>query len=121
MPNPIVFPWWRAVRQRRDQVEALLAWAHDQHTDGLIVAGDMNASPTWPLYRQLGEQFDDLPRLAADSAGSSPERTWGWRPGWPRMLRIDHVFGRGINAVASSVHSIPGSDHHAVVVEIADY
>lgn len=119
MPNPIVFPWWQAVRQRRDQVEALIAWADDEPSDRLIIAGDMNASPKWPLYRQLAAHFDDLPKQAARTAGTGPERTWGWRPGWPRMLRIDHVFGRGVTAVGTSVHRMRGSDHHAVVVDIA--
>ncbi len=119
MPNPIVFPWWRAVKERRDQVDALLAWADDQHSDGLIVAGDMNASPAWPLYRRLAGHMEDLPSQVATGVGEAPQRTWGWRPGWPRMLRIDHVFGRGVHAVGTSVHPIPGSDHHALVVDLA--
>ena len=119
MPNPIVFPWWRAVKQRRDQVDALLSWADGEPSDRLIVAGDMNASPAWPLYRRLTEQLVDLPKQAAARGGTRPERTWGWRPGWPRMLRIDHVFGRGVSAVETGVHRIRGSDHYGVVVDIA--
>lgn len=118
MPNPIVFPWNRSIRQRQDQVHSLLSWADEQRSDGLIIAGDMNASPAWPLYRQLAERFDDLPQQAANRAGTRPEPTWGWRPGWPRMLRIDHVFGRGIAAARTGVHRIRGSDHHAVVVDL---
>lgn len=119
MPNPIVFPWWRAVKERRDQTEALVLWAGLEESDSLVIAGDMNASPAWPVYRRLAEHLDDLPQQAAVKAGMEPERTWGWRPGWPRMLRIDHVFGRGVNAVRTSVHRIQGSDHHAVVVDLS--
>lgn len=118
MPNPIVFPWWQSVRHRSAQVESLLSWADEQRSDGLIIAGDMNASPAWPLYRQLAERLEDLPRQAASMVGARPEPTWGWRPGWPRMLRIDHVFGRGVSATGTGVHPIRGSDHHAVVVDL---
>jgi endonuclease/exonuclease/phosphatase family metal-dependent hydrolase len=118
MSNPIQFPWWRSVRERRDQVGALLAWVDRQDTDGLIVAGDMNASPIWPLYRQIAERFDDLAATAAEETEGGPEPTWGWRAGWPRMLRIDHVFGSGVKPVATQVEPVRGSDHHALIVDV---
>ncbi|CAN5753520.1 hypothetical protein BH23ACT4_BH23ACT4_07090 [soil metagenome] len=117
MTNPIQFPWWRSIRERREQVEALLRWADRQDADALIVAGDMNASPVWPLYRRLDDRFDDLALTAAGGMGRNPEPTWGWRPGWPRVLRIDHVFGTGVEAVATHVEPIRGSDHHALIVD----
>ncbi len=117
MSNPIQFPWWRSVRERRDQVDALLRWADRQDADALIVAGDMNASPAWPLYRRLAEHFDDLALTAAEHAGRNPEPTWGWRPGWPRLLRIDHIFGSGVEAIAAQVEPVRGSDHHALIVD----
>lgn len=118
MSNPIQFPWWRSVRERRDQVEALIAWADRQDADALIVAGDMNASPAWPLYRRLADRFVDLAVAAAERSGETPEPTWGWRSGWPRMLRIDHMFGSGVEAVATQVETVRGSDHHALIVDI---
>jgi endonuclease/exonuclease/phosphatase family metal-dependent hydrolase len=118
MSNPIQFPWWRSVRERRDQVEAVLAWAERQEADALVIAGDMNASPIWPLYGRLAHRFDDLALTAAEEVGAKPEPTWGWRPGWPRMLRIDHVFGSGVKAVATQVEPVRGSDHHALIVDI---
>lgn len=118
MPNPIQFPWWRSVRQRRDQADALFAWIEEQEFDALIVAGDLNASPAWPLYRRIAAQLEDLAESAAHAEGSTPERTWGWRPGWPRLLRIDHVFGSGVTATRTRVEPISGSDHHAVIVDI---
>lgn len=118
MPNPIQFPWWRSVRERKEQVDALFRWIEGQEFDALVVAGDMNASPAWPLYRRLAGRLEDLAEAGAQAAGESPERTWGWRPGWPRLLRIDHVFGSGVTAVGSSVEPIAGSDHHAVIVDV---
>ena len=118
MSNPINFPPWRSVRERRDQLGALLAWADRQDADALIVAGDMNASPAWPTYRRLADRFDDLAVAAAERSGEAPESTWGWRPGWPRMLRIDHIFGSGVTAIATQVEPMRGSDHHALIVDL---
>jgi endonuclease/exonuclease/phosphatase family metal-dependent hydrolase len=118
MSNPIQFPSWRSIRERRDQVGALLAWADGLESDALVIAGDMNASPAWPLYRRLAERWQDLAVQAAEATGDQPEPTWGWRPGWPRMLRIDHVFGSGVTAVGTQVEPMRGSDHHALIVDI---
>lgn len=114
MSNPIQFPWWRSFRERRDQLEALMAWADQVEADHLLLAGDFNSSPSWPLYRQLIERWDDL---VAD-ASEDPERTWSWRPGWPRLLRIDHVFGRGVRPIGATVEPVFGSDHQAVIVDL---
>jgi len=117
--NPIEFPQWRSVRHRRDQLEALFEWTDSADDDvPLVVAGDMNASPVWPAYRMISERWLDLVVEANRAVGLSPEPTWGWRPGWPRMLRIDHVFGMGVHAKSARVQPISGSDHHAVVVEV---
>jgi endonuclease/exonuclease/phosphatase (EEP) superfamily protein YafD len=35
------------------------------------------------------------------------------------MLRIDHVFGSGVRAVGSKVIPLRGTDHAAVVVDLA--
>lgn len=118
MSNAIQFPWWRSIRERVDQTDALLAWTDRQDADALVIAGDMNASPVWPLYRRLADHWEDLVVAAAERSGEEPEPTWGWRPGWPRMLRIDHVFGSGVTAVATKVEPIRGSDHHALIVDI---
>lgn len=113
--NPIEFPWWTSVRDRSRQLEALFTWTGLTDDDiPLVVAGDMNASPRWPAYRQMAARWADL---VADSV-DEPERTWGWRPGWPRMLRIDHVFGTHLAATNVEVEPIEGSDHHAVVVDL---
>jgi endonuclease/exonuclease/phosphatase (EEP) superfamily protein YafD len=120
MRNPVVFPWWTSVRLRREQLTALFAWADATVGDGpFILAGDMNASPAWPVYRRLAERWEDLVLSQAREAGTSPGPTWAWRPAWPRMLRIDHVFGRGARAIAAQIEPVLGSDHAAVVVDLA--
>jgi endonuclease/exonuclease/phosphatase (EEP) superfamily protein YafD len=119
MRNPIVFPWWRSVRIRTGQVEALFRWSEGQ-AEGrpIVLAGDMNASPAWPLYRRLSGRWEDLVARSALESDMAPAPTWAWRPGWPRVLRIDHVFGNGVRAVDSRVIPMRGSDHAAVVVDL---
>jgi endonuclease/exonuclease/phosphatase (EEP) superfamily protein YafD len=78
----------------------------------------MNASPSWPVYRRLAERWDDLVAGAAAEAGVKSDPTWAWRPGWPRLLRIDHVFGTGARVVRTQVEPVRGSDHAAVVVDL---
>ena len=117
--NPVEFPQWRSVRRRSQQLEALFEWTDASDDDvPLIVAGDMNASPRWPAYRRMSHRWEDLVVDATRNAGRRPQPTWGWRPGWPRMLRIDHVFGVGVRATDARVEPIPGSDHHAVIVDV---
>jgi endonuclease/exonuclease/phosphatase (EEP) superfamily protein YafD len=78
----------------------------------------MNASPAWPFYRRMAERWDDIVARSAADSDTNPTPTWAWRPGWPRLLRIDHVFGSGVRAVATQVVPIRGTDHAAVVVDL---
>lgn len=113
--NPIEFPWWSSVLNRKKQLEALFAWTGLSDPDiPLVVAGDMNASPRWPAYRQMTSRWNDVVAQSVES----PERTWAWRPGWPRMLRIDHILGTRIAATGVMVRPIEGSDHHAVIADL---
>lgn len=116
--NPVDFPWWVTARRRREQLGALFDWGETVGGEvPLVVAGDMNASPIWPVYRKLAGRWPDL--VVAAAAGSSgPAATWAWRPGLPRVLRIDHVFGRGVRAIDTWVEPMPGSDHAALVVDL---
>jgi endonuclease/exonuclease/phosphatase family metal-dependent hydrolase len=120
MRNPVVFPWWRSARIRGQQTRALIDWAADFIEDHapLVVAGDMNATPSWPLYRRLAGEWDDLVAGAVSRDGEKIFATWAWRPGWPRLLRIDHVFGAGARVVRTRVEPVRGSDHAAVVVDL---
>jgi endonuclease/exonuclease/phosphatase (EEP) superfamily protein YafD len=117
--NPIDFPWWVSVRRRTDQLDSLTSWVDDNvGEDAFVLAGDLNASPRWPVYRRLAERWEDLVISAAQASGSRAGPTWGWRSGWPRMLRIDHVFGAGVRGVDTTVEPVRGSDHAAVVVDL---
>ena len=116
--NPIDFPWWTSVRHRREQLEAIDEWGPGA-SQPVVIAGDFNASPRWPAYRFMARRWTDLVADQAATSGVAPERTWAWRPGWPRMLRIDHVFGSGVVAAGSGVVPIKGSDHAAVWVDLA--
>jgi endonuclease/exonuclease/phosphatase (EEP) superfamily protein YafD len=115
--NPIEFPWWTSAKTRTGQLEAIDSWSQTMRGPS-IVAGDFNASPKWPAYRHMAERWHDLAADHGSVSGVRPEKTWGWRPGWPRLLRIDHVFGRGVVAIDVSVVPIKGSDHDAVVVDL---
>lgn len=119
--NPVNFPWWSTATKRRQQIETLNWWIDGQSgdVDGLVVAGDMNASPIWPAYKRLNDRYEDLVANAAVRDEVKLEATWGWRPGWPRILRIDHVFGKGFVVTGFSVHEVRGTDHAALVVDLA--
>jgi endonuclease/exonuclease/phosphatase (EEP) superfamily protein YafD len=115
--NPVNFPWWAAARSRRRQLDSLLEWM-EPISGPLVVAGDFNASPAWPTYKEMSTRLRDLVADHGVSSGSPAERTWGWRPGWPRLLRIDHVFGRGLLATKVTVEPVAGSDHFAVIADL---
>lgn len=111
--NPVNFPWWVTARNRRAQLDGLLEWVHGTEAP-MVIAGDFNASPIWPIYKQMASRFDDL----VLSADPEPQPTWGWRPGWPRLLRIDHVFGRQVKATSVALAPMRWSDHVAVVIDL---
>jgi endonuclease/exonuclease/phosphatase (EEP) superfamily protein YafD len=118
LANPIQFPWWVHGRARGRQLRGLFEWM-DRSGDPLLVAGDFNASPRWPAYKQMAERLDDLVVEWSARNGTETERTWAWRPGWPRLLRIDHVFGSGLLAAGVQVDTIRGTDHNPVIVDLS--
>lgn len=117
--NPIDFPWWRSLRGRASQMNAVAGWARDLPGGPAILAGDFNATTSWPAYRRLVDGgWVDLVAEHGKTSGKSDKPTWAWRPGWPRVLRIDHVFGKGVRAGNTAVVPIVGSDHAAVMVDL---
>ncbi|WP_295661753.1 endonuclease/exonuclease/phosphatase family protein, partial [uncultured Nocardioides sp.] len=86
--------------------------------------GDFNASPDHEPMLALAEAgWRDVAELA----------NAGWQPTWPadgvepvtdlpspRLVRIDHVLvGERVAALASSRLVVDGTDHAAVVAEVA--
>lgn len=84
-----------------------------------VVVGDFNATPSWPLYWRMRRMMEDAAVRVARRSGERPRRTWGPRHGSPRLLRIDHGFVAGVEAEAFRVLEIPGSDHSAIVLDVA--
>lgn len=105
-----------AVGHRRAQLVAIESLVDG--ADRCLVVGDMNSTPVWPFHRRLRRRMDDTIGHWARVTGSRAPRTWGPTPGSPALLRIDHVFGRGVEAVDHRVHRLHGSDHRAVEVEL---
>jgi endonuclease/exonuclease/phosphatase (EEP) superfamily protein YafD len=79
-----------------------------------IVLGDFNATVDHSPLRSL---------LAAGLVDTHAELGRGWAPTWPAafpLVQIDHVLhGPGLVAVTASEHLLPGTDHRAVVAELA--
>lgn len=118
LANPIDWPFWQSMRTRTSQMGAIESWLK-RHPDQItVVAGDMNASPAWPAYRRLTNELSDVVSDWAAASGSSAQSTWGWRPGWPTLMRIDHVLAKGVTSSNVEVHHIEGSDHRALVVDL---
>ena len=116
--NPIGAPIWDKPGLRRRQLHSVEAWV-DSTTGPLVVAGDFNSSPAWPLYRSLNSgPLRDLVASHHEEHGTRSARTWAWRPGWRRLLRIDHVFGRGMTCTNVDVVELEGSDHWAVITDL---
>ena len=105
-------------RDRRGQVAGLEA-NRGAAAGPRALLGDMNATPLWPAYRRLTGLLDDAAALHAAREGRAPARTWGPTPGAPRLLRIDHVLVDALDVRGFRVLPLPGSDHSAVVVDLA--
>jgi endonuclease/exonuclease/phosphatase family metal-dependent hydrolase len=116
---PHLQPFWRTVAHRRGQLRALEAYLDAAPRRPRALVGDLNATPRWPVYRRLVRRFTDAALLAAAQDGGRVGRTWGPWPGAPRLFRIDHVLVTGLAVAAAQVVTIPGSDHSALVVDVA--
>jgi endonuclease/exonuclease/phosphatase family metal-dependent hydrolase len=115
MANPI--DGFRGIPARRAQLAALEP-VLSRRVDRVVV-GDMNATPSWPTYRRLTRHLGDGVKLWAERTGNRPAPTWAKSPGWPAMLRIDHVLTSGVEVSNVTVQWIAGLDHKAVTVDLA--
>jgi endonuclease/exonuclease/phosphatase (EEP) superfamily protein YafD len=113
LANPLDRPLGQTRRLRRSQVAAVVNHVA-RMTQPLVVAGDLNATPAWPVYRRLTRVMRD----GVHDTGTV-KRTWGPRWWWPRLLRIDHVLVRGgVRVVRAETISIRGSDHSGLLADL---
>lgn len=117
--GPHVPPWIANWRARRGQLLGLLRYLDEATPQARALVGDLNATPLWPVYRRLAGRLQDGPREVARRRGARPPRTWGPRPGTPRLLRIDHALVDRVHVEEAQVVTIPGSDHSALVVDLS--
>jgi endonuclease/exonuclease/phosphatase family metal-dependent hydrolase len=112
-PGFIQFP------RRRIQTRLLCDYLDRTRGRVRVALGDFNASPVWPIYRQVAKRLEDLAVTHARTRSVRPVRTWARWVGGPRLFRIDHCFGHGVMVDDFTVVEIPGSDHSALVVDLS--
>ena len=105
---PHCFPVLRSLAIRRHQLKELLGHLRARDPRRLVLAGDFNATPAWPLYRLLAEELRDAALDAATRRGKSAPPTWGPWSGAPRLLRIDHAFVRGVEVLDARTLRVAG-------------
>jgi endonuclease/exonuclease/phosphatase (EEP) superfamily protein YafD len=116
---PHVPPVLQRIRDRRDQVGLLLAHLDATPRRRRALVGDLNATPLWPAYRRLRTRLLDAVAEAARRDGRRAGRTWGPWSGSVRVFRIDHVLVQGLVATETRVLPLRGSDHSALVADLA--
>jgi endonuclease/exonuclease/phosphatase (EEP) superfamily protein YafD len=117
--DPMHRPVAKTKRRRVEQADALVEWGTSLPAGApQVVAGDMNATPSWEVYKRLAARWRDLVHEAAIRTGEKPRATWGPPGRSVRLLRIDHVFGSGVTATDVILRPIRGSDHSALVVDL---
>lgn len=117
--SPTARPWRAQPRRRFLQLRRLCAHLDAEPGAARVVLGDLNASPLWPVYRGFARRLDDVALRHARERGRRPEPTWCWRVGGSPVLRIDHCFASGLRAEHVQVLGVAGSDHCALVVDLA--
>lgn len=114
--SPVQVSEWR--RDHAAVLEAAVA------SDADLVVGDLNATTDHePLRRLADEGYRSATELANE----------GWQPTWPvhgrtslwglplpHLVQIDHVLvGPSLAALGTHTLDIPGTDHRALVAEVA--
>ncbi|WP_310962717.1 endonuclease/exonuclease/phosphatase family protein [Nocardioides terrisoli] len=102
---------------------AVLRGAVTRTAGPCLVAGDLNATVQNRPLRQL---------MSAGLRDAAEEADSGWQPTWPGdagppllrrigLVAIDHVLlDRSFEAIRTSTAAVPGTDHRALVVQLAD-
>ena len=78
----------------------------------VVLAGDLNATDRGIGYRTLLDQGELTDVIRVNWA---PTTSTKW---WPLLLRIDHVFVRGLCAAGADTVPLEGSDHIGLVARI---
>ncbi|HTI73402.1 MAG TPA: endonuclease/exonuclease/phosphatase family protein [Mycobacterium sp.] len=112
-------PWPDPIRGWRDDLTRLRATLGEiagSAPGPVILAGDLNATPDVLEFRRL---LRDGYRDAAEQAGAGLTRTHPADIVLPPVFAVDHILLRG--GTATSVHTLPvsGSDHRALLADIA--
>jgi endonuclease/exonuclease/phosphatase (EEP) superfamily protein YafD len=116
---PHHLPPWGMLAARRAQVAALERRLRAPAPQPRILVGDLNSTPIFPAYRALASHLADAALLHAAFDGGITRPTWAPRPGWRRLLRIDHVLvDPRLQVAGLRVADLPGSDHAALIVDI---
>lgn len=110
------YPLGNPGRWSRDMY-SLAVLAQDDGPDAVFL-GDFNATLDHAPMRSL---------LAAGLTDTHAELGEGWAPTWPvgaglapPLVQLDHVLhGSGLAGVFVREHTLPGTDHRAVVAELA--
>lgn len=110
------YPLGDAERWTRD-MDALTSMARHSGPDTVFL-GDFNASLDHAPMREL---------IAAGLEDTHAELGHGWAPTWPvglalvpPLIQLDHVLhGPGLAGVSVGEHTVPGTDHRAVVAVLA--
>lgn len=117
--SPHVWPYFPRSIRRKAQVRALLERRGRKNDVPHAVFGDFNASPIWPVYKNMAAKYVDGALLPG---GGEPKngKTWPCVPklGIDGLLRIDHCFLWKLSAEKTQTVKIPGSDHLGLLVEI---
>jgi endonuclease/exonuclease/phosphatase (EEP) superfamily protein YafD len=109
---------WKVATLRRRQVRDLETYLRSAPRP-LLLVGDLNATPLWPVYRRLATVLTDAAVEAARRERRRPSRTWGL-PFGPRLFRIDHALVDGMIVEKVQLVPVPGSNHHALVVDVRE-
>jgi len=109
----------QGLRYRRVQVPQLERYLERTAKGPRVLVGDFNSTPLWPAYHRFASRLSDVAVAVAQRHSRPLRRTWGPWAGSPRLLRIDHGFVEGLHAEDFRVVHVPGSDHSAVVMDLA--
>lgn len=101
-PLPDIVSDWRAT------LRALTRWrAQLPEKQRVVMAGDFNASPAMPGFRELVNGLTDSSR----ATGAGWTRTWPHGAWLPPFIQLDHVLTRGFGVVADGTVTVAGTDH----------